>query len=56
MTISELEQRIKDMAKALEQSVANHNALVGRIEEAKEILAAMVKAVNVVEDVVKASE
>jgi predicted nucleic acid-binding Zn-ribbon protein len=56
MTVEDLEQRIKDMTKALEQSMANHNALVGRIEEAKTILESLQKAANVVEEVVNIIE
>lgn len=30
-----LQQRILEIAKAIEQSAANHNALIGRLDEAK---------------------
>lgn len=33
-----LEQRVKDIQAAIDQSAANHNALMGRLEEAKFIL------------------
>lgn len=51
MNVSELEQRVVDLAKAIEQSVAQHNGLVGRYEEAKFVLDQMKKAVEVVEEV-----
>ena len=54
MDIATLEQRIKDLAGSLEQSVANHNALVGRIEEAKHILDGLKKVAEVAEVVVEA--
>lgn len=44
MDIADLEERIKLLVKAAEQSIANHNALLGRIEEAKDTLAAFVKS------------
>ena len=33
-----LEQRVKDIQAAIDQSAANHNALMGRLEEAKFVL------------------
>ena len=41
--IKEAEDRIKLLVKAGEQSIANHNALLGRIEEAKDSLEALLK-------------
>ena len=31
-------QRVKDLTDAIEQSVANHNSLIGRLNEAKYLL------------------
>lgn len=33
-----LQQRILEIAKAIDQSAANHNALMGRLDEAKYML------------------
>jgi hypothetical protein len=44
MDIAHFEDRLKLLVKAGEQSIANHNALLGRIEEAKDNLAAFVKS------------
>lgn len=38
MSLQALGQRIKSLGQALEQSLANHNALAGRLAEAQEIL------------------
>lgn len=54
MDIASLEQRIKELTLSLEQTVANHNALVGRIEEAKHILDGLKSATNIVEAIVEA--
>lgn len=37
-TKEQLQARVSDLEKALEQSAANHNALMGRIMESKELL------------------
>ena len=51
MNMQELEARIKELAQAIEQSMANHNALIGRIEEAKFILSELEKVAEVVQPV-----
>jgi hypothetical protein len=38
MTMQSLIERVSQLAQAIEQSAANHNALVGRLAEAKSIL------------------
>lgn len=38
MTMQSLIERISQLAQAIEQSAANHNALVGRLAEAKSVL------------------
>lgn len=43
MMIDELKKRIEDLQQALDQSAGQHNSLVGRLSEAKELLAKMEK-------------
>ena len=38
MNINTLEARVKELEQTIEQSAANHNGLVGRLMEAKELL------------------
>ena len=38
MEVAILEARISDLEKAIEQSAANHNALIGRLMECKDSL------------------
>ena len=44
-------QRVEDITRAVEQSMANHNALVGRLEEAKFFLSEIEKGVELVAEV-----
>lgn len=39
-----IEKRIMDLSVALDQSASQHNALLGRLAEAKDLLAQVVKA------------
>jgi hypothetical protein len=43
MKKEEIEKRIADISMAIEQSAANHNALLGRLGEARYVLEEMVK-------------
>ena len=44
MNKQEIEQRIIEISKSIEQSAANHNAWIGRLEEAKYMLQSIVEA------------
>ena len=48
MSLQAIEQRITEIKAALEQSLANHNSLLGRLAEAQHLLTV---ATTVVEDV-----
>lgn len=39
----DMEKRIGEIMQAIEQSAANHNALIGRLNEAKEMLVKFVE-------------
>ncbi len=39
----DMEKRIVEIMQAIEQSAANHNILIGRVNEAKEMLAKLVE-------------
>lgn len=43
MKKEEMEKRISDISMAIEQSAANHNALLGRLNEARYFLDEMLK-------------
>ena len=53
MTKEQLEQRIQDLMKALEQSAAQHNALAGRLAESQEMLKFMNEVAQKAEVVVE---
>ncbi len=36
--ITQVEQRVEEITKAVEQSIANHHSLIGRLNEAKYLL------------------
>jgi len=46
--IEQLQMRIKEIESFLEQSAANHNGLIGRLNEAKHLLDMATKAADVV--------
>lgn len=48
LTIAAIEERIKNYEKAIEQSLANHNAMVGALQELKNLLDITVKVADVV--------
>lgn len=52
--IEAIEARIKDITAALEQSLANHNGLLGRLSEAKDLLAIMQKTAETVAPIAEA--
>lgn len=54
----DLENRIKELTAVVEQSFANHNALVGRLAEARSLLESFLKteAEKVEQDAVAAAE
>lgn len=54
--IDKLEARIKELQEAAEKSFANHNAILGALQEAKNNLALLSDGLNVVENVVAAKE
>lgn len=43
MTVDELRERVKLLEEGIQQSMANHNALVGRYQEAKLLLDSLEK-------------
>ena len=45
--IEQLQMRIKEIESFLEQSAANHNGLIGRLNEAKHLLDMATKAADV---------
>lgn len=52
-----LAQRVKDLAAAVDASVANHHGLLGRLNEAKEMLELLNKqAKESAEDVIEMSD
>ena len=51
MKVDQLEARLKEIVSAVEQSVSNHNALIGRREELIYIIEQARKAATVVETV-----
>ncbi len=48
--------RIQDLEKSLEQSAANHNALLGAMQEAKNIYQIVMESKNVAEEVAEVIE
>ena len=56
MDLETLVGRVAQLTEAVTQSAANHNSLVGRMNEAQEILNFFKKGVAVVESVVDAVE
>ncbi len=56
MDLETLVGRVAQLTEAVTQSAANHNSLVGRMNEAQEILNFFKKGVAVVESVVNAVE
>jgi hypothetical protein len=46
-----IEMRIKELTEAIDRSAANHNALLGRINEAREILKMIEEQGDVVDGV-----
>lgn len=56
MDKSVIENRISEIMKAIEQSIAHHNSLLGRLDEAKHILAQVEAAAPVVIDAIEAVE
>ncbi len=50
----EIEKRIAHIQSAVEQSIANHNALLGRLEEAKHCLSLLEEAANAANEVIDA--
>lgn len=51
-----IENRVKELSDAVDKSVANHNSLVGRLQEAKGILDFLMSGEQAVEAVVEAVE
>lgn len=58
MLKSQLAERVKSIEEAVERSMANHNALIGRLQEAKEMLSFFAddKEENVIDDIKDAAE
>lgn len=54
MSLEAIEARIKEITAAINQSVANHNALLARLSEAQHLLTVLSEAVNAVEVVADA--
>ncbi len=56
MTLEQVAERVKELVAAIEQSAANHNSLIGRLNEAQHMFSEMEKfakeVVEVVEEVV----
>jgi hypothetical protein len=52
MNLEQVKDRIKEIATAIEQSAANHNALLGRLGEAQHILQLLEKAALDVAEIV----
>jgi len=65
MSLQAIEDRIKELTNAIDQSAANHNSLLGRLSEAQHLLsvfaevapnvAPAVEVIEAVESAVKAS-
>lgn len=53
MNLESIVGRVKELGSAIEQSAANHNSLVGRLQEAQEILDMLQKGISVVEGIVE---
>lgn len=51
MLVKELEQRIEEIKKAVDQSSANHHALLGRLNEAHHILSLLPPDENDIDEV-----
>jgi len=56
MKLDALEARLKEIMAAVEQSISNHNALIGRREELIYIIEEAKKAASVVETVATEAE
>lgn len=48
MDLTSIEARVKQLEDAVVNSIANHNALLGRLNEAKEILGHLAEAGNAI--------
>lgn len=53
MDMKKLESRIQELSQAIEQSVANHHNLVGRLSEAQGLLKSFQDAAEIIEDVIE---
>lgn len=52
MDVKALEERAVELSKQIEQSVASHHVLLGRLAEVQQVLEGIKKVADVVEDVV----
>jgi hypothetical protein len=48
LTLQDVESRIKDLEQSISRSLANHNALLGMLEEAKFFLRSMTKVEDII--------
>lgn len=51
--VTAIEKRIADLTKAVEQSIANHNALLGRLSEAQHVLSIVLEAAEAIAPVIE---
>ncbi len=51
-TKEQLQTRVSDLSRALEQSMANHNALAGRLAESQELLSMFDSVIEPVDPVI----
>ena len=56
MLKEDIEKRIQELTQFIEQSAANHNALLGRLNEAQNLLSMIEKAVVDTAEVVSVAE
>lgn len=56
MSLQAIEDRIKEITAAIEQSAANHNGLLGRLSEAQHLLSVVAAVVPCVEPAVEVVE
>lgn len=54
MNIEQVKERIKEITHAIEQSAANHNGLLGRLNEAQHMLQLMEKMAEEAASVIQA--